>query len=94
MLEHIVLDTDFTHALIELVVVDTISDGPKRSAVVRATGMSYAELDEFLKTKGFTHQGSRISTKAIPELKKWYAGKCRQDATLCAKCPGLDIGTR
>ena len=30
MLEHIVLDTDFTQALIELV-VDTISDGPGNS---------------------------------------------------------------
>ena len=77
MLERIVLDTDFTQALIELV-VDTIFDGPKRSAVVRATGMSYVELEEFLKAKGFAHQGSRISTKAIPELKKWYAGKMRR----------------
>ena len=77
MLGHVFLDTDFTQALIELV-VDTISDGPKRSAVVRATGMIYAELDEFLKTKGFAHQGSRISTKAIPELKKWYVGKMRR----------------
>ena len=77
MLGSIFLDTAFTKAMIELV-VDTISDGPKRSAVVRATGMSYAELDEFLKMKGFAHQGSRISTKAIPELKKWYVGKMRR----------------
>lgn len=77
MLGRIFLDTDFAQALIELV-VDTISDGPKRSAVVRATGMSYAELDEFLKMKGFAHQGSRISTKAIPELKRWYVGKMRR----------------
>ena len=77
MLGSIFLDTAFSKALMELV-VDTISDGPKRSAVVRATGMSYAELDEFLKTKGFAHQGGRISTKAIPELKKWYVGKMRR----------------
>ena len=77
MLGSIFLDTAFSKALMELV-VDTISDGPKRSAVVRATGMSYAELEEFLKTKGFAHQGSRISAEAIAELKKWYAGKMRR----------------
>lgn len=77
MLRSIFLDIDMSQVLVESI-LDTISDGPKKSAVVRATGMSYAELDEFLKTKGFAHQGSRISTKAIPELKKWYVGKMRR----------------
>ena len=77
MLEGIILNPDMAHALVELI-LDATYDGLKKSAVVRATGMSYAELDEFLKTKGFAHQGSRISTKAIPELKKWYVGKMRR----------------
>lgn len=65
------------HALVELI-LDATYDGLKKSAVVRATGMSYTELNEFLETRGLAYTGSRISTKAIPELKKWYAGKMRR----------------
>ncbi len=77
MIGSIFFDPEITMALYECI-IDTISNGPTKSAVVRATGMDYAELDDFLKAKGFAHPGSRISTKAITELKKWYAGKMRR----------------
>lgn len=77
MLEGIIFNPDMTHALVESI-LDSVYDGLKKSAVVRATGMSYTELNEFLETRGLAYTGSRISTKAIPELKKWYAGKMRR----------------
>lgn len=77
MLEGIILNPDMAHALVELI-LDATYDGLKKSAVVRATGMSYTELNEFLETRGLAYTGSRISTKAIPELKKWYVGKMRR----------------
>ena len=77
MLEGIILNPDMAHAPVELI-LDATYDGLKKSAVVRATGMSYTELNEFLGTRGLAYTGSRISTKAIPELKKWYVGKMRR----------------
>lgn len=76
-------------------IIDTFYDGPKRPAVIRATGMSYAELEEFLRAKGFAYPGSRISTKAIPELKKWYASKMRryvQNALALTLAPDSEEG--
>ena len=72
------IDPEITQTLCECIVIDTIPEGPKKSAVARATGMSYHELETFLSTKGFDHQGSRIRTESIPDLKKWYAGKMRR----------------
>lgn len=78
MIGSLFFDPKITQTLYESIVIASIPEGPKKSAVVRATGMSYAELEEFLKTKGFAHQGSRISTEAIPGLQEWYAGKMRR----------------
>ena len=77
MLGRCFFDLDIAQTLYELI-VDTTSDGPTKSAVVLATGMSYPELEEFLKAKGIASTGSRISSEAIPELKKWYANKMRR----------------
>lgn len=77
MFRGLFIDFDIAPVLLESI-VDTTSDGPKKSAVARATGMSYAQLEGFLKEKGLAHSGTRMSTNAIPELKKWYIGKMRR----------------
>ena len=77
MLGSIFLDINITKALFESIMASTI-DGPKRASVAHATGMSYTELDTFLKAHGFANPGTRISAKAIPALQKWYVNKMRR----------------
>ena len=77
MLRCIFLDKDIAQALFESVVVSVI-EGPKKASVARATGMSYSELEGFLKAHGYAHPGGRIIAQAIPELQKWYVNKMRR----------------
>lgn len=79
MLEHFHIDDVWFSNFFDSIVVEAVEPiGPYRASVMRATGMTSDELDEFLDAKGLLHSRNHISALAIDELKNWYVVKMRR----------------
>lgn len=50
----------------------------RKSAVLRATGMSSEQLEDFLESNKIYNTKNRISDNALPKLKEWYLKKMRR----------------
>ena len=74
MLERFSINNDWVDSLL----VEIQPVGPSKYAVMMATGMSLAELNQFLDAKEVLHSESHMCAGAMPELKVWYARKMRR----------------
>ena len=79
MIEHFKFNEEWLSNLLDSIVFEEVEPmGPYKASVLRATGMTIDELDEFLNTRCIHHSSVRISALAIDELKDWYVGKMRR----------------
>lgn len=79
MIESFRFNEEWWSNLLDSIVIEEIEPiGPYKTSVLRATGMTDDELDEFLNTRCIHHSSIRISALAIDELKDWYVGKMRR----------------
>lgn len=79
MIERFRINEEWRSSLLDSIVIKEIEPiGPYKTSVLRATGMTIEELNEFLDTRGIYHSSNRITLFAIDELKDWYVGKMRR----------------
>ncbi len=50
----------------------------RKSAVLRATGMSFEQLEDFLESNNIYSTKNHISDNALPKLNEWYLKKMRR----------------
>lgn len=78
MLNRLGFSEEWARALMDALVVSVKPVGPTKASVLRATGMSFNELDVFLNANQIEQFGSRMDAGAMPVLEEWYVGKMQK----------------